>query len=264
MAQCVALTVTNHDPEGRLNAQAVRVLPLLRALYCHITMVVTPTTPVEALASLRDAGVTVMDGGGAIPIGMAHLGQWRRLALDVALREADQATHLHLCDFDRILHWAEFYPYELQAVLTTLPGHDLTVFGRTPRAFAAHPRVQRDTEAIVNHVFGVASGLPWDVTAASRGLSRRAAEAVVANSQDDTVGTDCSWVLFLRQYGAYTLNYISTEGLEFETLDRYADEIAALGGTAAWLSRLDADPQQWLERLALARLEVESIVRYKG
>jgi hypothetical protein len=58
------------------------------------------------------------------------------------------------------------------------------------------------------------------------------------------------------------LGYLETEGLEFETLDRFPDEIAALGGAPAWLDRFDADPRQWAMRLELAHAEVASAVAY--
>jgi hypothetical protein len=68
----------------------------------------------------------------------------------------------------------------LAQVARRVTEYDFTVLGRTPRAFDSHPRIQRDTESIVNHVFGLVSGQTWDVTAAARGLSRRAAEVRAA------------------------------------------------------------------------------------
>jgi hypothetical protein len=88
--------------------------------------------------------------------------------------------------------WYAPYPQELAQVSQQLPHHDLTVLGRTERAFASHPRAQRDTEAIVNHVFSLVTGYAWDVTAAARGLSRPAIEALVAGCFDDEFSTDVS------------------------------------------------------------------------
>jgi hypothetical protein len=133
--------------------------------------------------------------------------------------------------------------------------------GRTPRAFASHPRIQRDTEAIVNQVFATLSGREWDVTAAARALSRRAAEAVIHGCPDETVGTDVSWPLFAARAGL-TLGYIATEGLEFETADRHADEVAAAGGLGRWLDQIDANPRRWIERLEIAKIEVEATLPY--
>ena len=78
---------------------------------------------------------------------------------------------------------------------------------------------------------------------------------------DDSVGSDCSWPLICRRAGL-RLGYRETEGMEFETMDRFGDEIAALGGARAWLERFDADPRQWLLRLELAHAEVASALAY--
>src|SRR5439155_8292894 len=102
------------------------------------------------------------------------------------------------CDFDRALHWAEHHPPELAEITKHITGHDFTILGRTQRAYDSHPRVQRDTETIINHVFAVVSGKKWDVSAAARGLSRRAAQAIVAGCPDDKISTDVSWPLFIQ------------------------------------------------------------------
>jgi hypothetical protein len=265
MPRTIALTATHHDPQGLLAEQTTRVLPLLRELYGHITVVLTSSTSPHIQSLLRAAQISLSHGETALPETLAYLGWRRRKALELALGHAPTATHLHLCDFDRILHWATYYPDELRALLDTISHSDFTVLGRTARAFASHPRVQRDTEAIINHAFSLASGLSWDVTAASRGLSRRAAERIVAGCQDDTIGNDCSWPLFLQQQGDLKLQYVQTEGLEFETLDRCSpEELEALGGPTGWLERMDHDPAHWRQRLEIAHIEVASIVAYRA
>jgi hypothetical protein len=95
--------------------------------------------------------------------------------------------------------------------------------------------------------------------AAGRGLSRAAAALIVAESRDDSVGSDCSWPLLCRAAGL-RLGYQETEGMEFETLDRFADEVAAIGGPQGWLDAFDADPRQWLARLDLARAEIVAAI----
>jgi hypothetical protein len=71
-----------------------------------------------------------------------------------------------------------------------------------------------------------------------------------------------AWPLFLQRRGGFTIGYCATEGLEFETADRYADQVAAAGGLAAWMAQLDADPQRWVERLDVARVEVAAAAPY--
>lgn len=258
----VALAATHHDADGRLYDQTARIVSLLHELYRGIFILMTPTTQAASRSLLQASGAHVNDGGVNLPQGHTHLGLWRRLAVEHALTRSQEVTHIHFCDFDRVLHWAEYYPDELKVTLDALTRYDFTVLGRTPRAFDSHPRMQRDTERIVNQLFATVSGLPWDVTAASRGLSRRAAAHLVAGCHDNTVGSDCSWPLFMQRSENLTLGYLETEGLEFETLDRYGDEIAVLGGAEAWMNRMDADPQNWVLRLELARLEVAAIAAY--
>ncbi len=257
------LVTTHHDPEGLLYDQTIQMVPRLQTLYSHIVAVVTPVTAPRSRDLLRSLQITVIDDADVSSEGLRTLGTKRRLAVEQGLHKLSSASHIHLCDFDRVLHWAEFYPDELRTVLETSSNYDFTVLGRTPRAFDSHPRVQCDTEAIINHVFYLASTLPWDVTAASRVLSRRAAEILVERCRDDTIGVDCSWPLCMQQQGNLTMHYIETEGLEFETLDRYRAVHTTPDADAAWMAQLDGDPQHWLRRLDAAYIEVQAVVTYR-
>lgn len=256
----VALAVTQHDPDGRLAGQIRRALPALRAIFAHVLLRATYDTQAAALDLLRVGGAQVYHETSAEFSGLARLGGSRRGAIELGL--ATGAEFILYCDFDRALHWAEYHPAELAQVAEQLMQHDLTVLGRTARAFADHPRIQRDTETIINGVFARCSGREWDITAAARGLSRRAAAAILAGCPDQTIGTDMSWPLFLLRQGDFTAGYYETEGLEFETADRFGAEIAAAGGRERWMQQLDASPAQWAFRLDLARIEVEAAVPY--
>ncbi len=191
--------------------------------------------------------------------GKRALGAKRRQALSLALQTS--CSLLLLCDGDRALHWVQRYPEELAAIVAGLGTHDCTIFGRTARAFATHSHVQRETEAIVNHVFRLVGGQQWDVTASARGFSRCAAEKIVREHADDTIGNDVSWPLFLQQ-GGFSLGYIEVEGLEWETADRYQEEVKAAGGAQQWTSTIDSDPCIWADRLEAAYLEVQAMLPY--
>jgi hypothetical protein len=260
-AMSTVLAATHHDPDGRLVAQTARVMPALGRLFDGVAVFLTPQSTAEAEATLARHGAATRRGDPALPVGHLHLGLWRRAALAAAAELFPDAGRLLFCDLDRALHWAEQFPEELGGAIDFARGYDCAVFGRTARAFASHPRAQRETEALANHGFALASGLRWDMMSAARGLSRRAAELIVERSRDDTVGSDCSWPLLCRAAGL-RLGYLETEGLEFETLDRFGDEIAALGGPQAWLERFDADPRQWAARLELARAEIDSAIAH--
>lgn len=253
----IVLAAIHHDPEGRLYDQTRRVLPHVRGLFGAITLHLTSTTVEHSAALLREAGCDLRQESAA-PGGLTQLGKPRRAVIARALELG--AQHLVFCDFDRMLHWAEFYPDELAAVLAHITECDFTVFGRTKRAFASHPRCQRDTEAVINTVFATISERPWDTGAGARSMSRRAATAILAGCADESVGVDCTWPLFLLRQNDFRLDYIATEGMEFETPDRYADQVAELGSVHAWNDRLDRDPKQWAMRLELARVEVEAMI----
>jgi hypothetical protein len=256
----VALAATHHDPEGRLYEQTARVLPQLARLFDGMAIYATDATQQRSLALLADSGALVRREPPGFTNGLHSLGRPRRGAVELALDLA--AATILFCDFDRALHWAERYPAELARVVARAAEHDFTVLGRTRRAFESHPRIQRDTEAIVNHVYATVSGRAWDVTAAARALSRRAAAALLAGCPDESVGTDVSWPLFVDRAGGFTLGYLATEGLEFETADRHAEEVAAAGGLDRWVAQIDADPRKWAQRLELARIEVEAALPY--
>jgi hypothetical protein len=237
-------------------AQALRVLPALLPHFGSLAIHVTDVTPEAALAPWRAAGAHIRR---APPTGHRELGRARRGALAAGLEQPGDM--LLFCDLDRLLHWAEFFAAELVATLRQAAGADCTVLGRTPRAFASHPAPQRATEAIVNEVFARVAGRAWDVTAAARALSRAAAQAIVAGYADDGIGSDAGWPLFAERQG-YTLGYIETDGLEFETPDRYGDQIAAAGGLAAWMEQIDGRLDEWMLRLEIAREEIAALAPY--
>jgi hypothetical protein len=189
-----------------------------------------------------------------------RLGKARREAIALALQL--ESPSVMYCDCDRVLHWADRYPEELRQVAGHLSERDFTILGRTERAFRSHPRVQRDTEAIINHVFQVVSGEGWDVTAGARGLSRRAVEAILEGCLDENLSTDVSWPLFLRSLGGLSLGYLATEGLEFETPDRYGEEIGAAGGRSKWLEQFDSDLSRWVHRLDMASGHVAAMIPF--
>jgi len=254
----VALALIQHDPRGLLFDQTVRVLPQLQQTFGDIAVYANVATDPQSLAYLTQHGVRVK--AEAIEEGYGVIGKFRRAAVEFALQ--DSCPFMIYCDFDRILHWMEFYPEELHRVAQQIVQFDFTILGRTARAFATHPRSQRDTEAIINHVFERISNRARDTGAGARGLSRRAAEAIVSDCRDDAISNDVTWPLWLQQRSDFSLGYLETEGLEFETPDRFLAEVARAGGVAQWSEQIDDDVQNWATRLELARIEVAAMIPF--
>lgn len=258
----VALATTYHDPRGVLYEQLQRHLPFLHKVFGHIAANVSPDLHAPTLTLLRAANVDLVQQPRNIEQdGVPALGQVRRAVIAQALHF--QTPYVMYCDGDRVLHWAERYPDELAAVVAQLPAHDFTVLGRTPRAFASHPRIQSETEAIINQVYATKSGRGWDITAAARGLSRAAAQAIIDDCPDNSIGVDASWPLFLQQHGGFTMATVATEGLEFETATQHPEAVAEAGGEEAWKASLDRNPNHWIFRLNVARVEVQAMVPYQ-
>lgn len=259
-----------HDPAGRMLDQLRRTLPTIMSIF--------PDVIVQASTSANQAGVQFLEGAGAqvfqtrsisAPNGRHRadgmgIGRLRRNTLELTFQHCS-ATHVVYCDADRVFHWAEYYADEFRAVSDAVRQFDFTVLGRTPRAFESHPRTQRDTEAIINRLFGQVSGFAWnDITAGARGVSRTAAEVIVADVEDAELSTDISWPMYLLHHAAWptwSIGYIETDGLEFETADRFGAEIKSIG-YAAWLDRLENDPHEWAFRFDLARIEIEALLPY--
>ena len=256
----VALAVTMHDPQSSMLAQARQVSSVLARCFAHMTVYATPTSGAALRAYLAEQGAQIRVQEHELKDGLRQLGGVRREAVKLAGETG--APHIFYCDFDRVLHWAEFYPAELATVAQQITKFDFCVLGRTARAFHSHPRVQVETEQIVNNVFAQVSGRQWDVLAAARGFSPAAIACIEQNCPDDTLGVDASWPLCVLRHAHLTMGYFETEGLEFETADRHGAEVDAAGGRAAWISQVDASPRRWARRLEMAQIEVESMMEF--
>jgi hypothetical protein len=259
-----------HDPAGRMLDQLRRTLPVIKSIFADVIVHASATANEHGLHLFAAAGATVFSArsipapNGSRWASGAGIGRLRRNTLDLVFQHST-ASHAIYCDADRALHWAEFYADEFRFVSEAVRQFDFTVLGRTPRAFESHPHTQRHTEIVINRLFGQVSGYPWnDVTSGARGVSRAAAEVIVAQVGDDELSTDVSWPLYLQHHSTpreWSIGYLETEGLEFETADRFAAEVAA-DGYAAWLDRLENDPQEWAFRFDLARVEIEALLPY--
>jgi hypothetical protein len=256
----IALSITYHDPQGGLIPQIKRNLPTLQQMFSDIAVRGSQQANDRSLSLFESLGAVVaVDSISDHNLG-PQIGRARREALAMALKfEAPFSMH---CDGDRILHWVENYPSELADIISRIPEHDFTVLGRTSRAFNSHPRMQTDTEAIVNHLFQVNTGCAWDVMIGARGLSKRASQIIVDQSQDNEISVDVTWPLLIRSLDDFTLAYFATEGLEFETQDRFEDELEQVGSLAAWIGELDSDIHRWLHRLEYVRLDLEAMLPF--
>lgn len=242
-----ALALAVHDPPGHLAGKLDALLPGLRERFDPLAVHATATTHGGILKRLESAGSRLATA----PADTDAIGRHRREAVALAL-EGGAGGHVLYLDIDHALRWLENDAAELDAAVRRIQLADCTVIGRGPRSTAALPRRLAATEGVVNEVFRLVSGRPWDVTMAARGLSRRAAETIVGSCGVDTIGNDCAWPLLCRSHGL-TLDYLESEGLTYRTNPDYAADAE---------DHLDEDPKEWALRVELAAQHVEAMRPY--
>ena len=245
-----ALVATLHDPLG-IALTLLDLEPVVTALgtYPRVIVATTATTDARVTTKLEQLGVQVVPGGQA--------GEGRRAALTAA--GADQPAYFS-CDFDRWLHWARFWPDELAALPARVAqlgsGRRISPWyvclGRTARAFATHPAAQRLPETATNRALSAAAGSALDAAAGAAWLTPQAVEIILASSREPTAATDLEWPALMLRHDPSRLRGLRCEGLEWETPDFHAEEIAAAGGLAAWTRAIYDTPAMWAARLQLA------------
>ncbi len=238
---------TLHDPRGVS-------LPLIDctagdlAAYPLVTVAVTADTDPAVCAHLGELGARVVPGGLA--------GEGRRAALVAA--GSEQAAYFS-CDFDRWLHWARCWPEELAALPArvarlasgrTPPWY--VCLGRTARAFRTHPAAQRFPETATNRALSAAAGRSLDAASGAAWLAPEAVPFILAASTEPSAATDLEWPGIILRHEPTRLHGLRCEGLEWETPDFHAEDIAASGGLDEWTCAVFDTPPMWAERLRLA------------
>ena len=246
-----------HDPDGRYIGPFEERQTGFSA-YEAVFAAVTQTT--------HPALVGALDRSGAIICitRPAEVGVSQRSVLDLVGRHVGSAGVLS-CDFDRWLHWRGTFPDELESVpvqiATMRPAPWYVCVGRTARAFATHPLVQRRAESATNRALRSASGKRLDATAGACWLSPKGLDLVLAESVERTKATDLEWPGIILRADRRRLGGIRTEGLEFETSEFYGEEVRAVGGIASWLTTTYDQPAMWRDRLRLAADSVGALTR---
>ena len=242
-----ALALAVADSPGHLIGKLNKLLPGLCERFEALAVHTTTSTHQGILDRLGSVGASLTTA----PADSDAIGRHRRGAVALALK-AGVVDHILYLDLDHALRWLENDADEFDAAVRRIRRFDCTVVGRGPRAMATLPRRLAMTEGVVNEIFRLVSGQSWDVMMAARGLSRRAAEAIVKDCNVDTIGNDCAWPLFCQSRG-FTLDYLEADGLTYRTNLDYAADAE---------DRRDKDPMAWAQRVRLAAQHVEAMHPY--
>jgi len=242
------LVCTTHDPTGAvLRLATEEALQAIVDVFGACTVVCSEESTADVEPALSRSGVAVVRRGG------------ERLDLYRAALAA-AGEYVMYADFDRLLHWERSYPAELEEIARREPRPELTIIGRTARAFDSHPACQRLTEGPANELFRHLFDVPpdTDVFASCWILGRRAA----AYLRDAPVAPGTAfyalWPAMLLRAG-FGPGYLAAEGLEWETPDAHTDDIARLGYDA-WHARFESSGQ-WLQRAEMSAQWITELLR---
>jgi len=243
----VALATT-YNPRGEIN-RLRRLYPLLQDIYTDVVISMPPVAQPEDVEAVK-----------VLPHARAFVNtewpQGRYNALKKSL-ETD-ATHVHYADMDRLLRWVEIAPDELRRTAEQVEKSDCLVIGRTEQAWDTHPQALRQTEKISNSVFSALLEQELDLSAGSKGFSRRAVEFLMVNTLPArAMGADSEWIVVLHRAG-FKVESLLVNGLDWETADRYSDQAADAETQRRAAEIYDTDAQHWSMRVGVALEIVQS------
>ncbi|TXT64749.1 MAG: hypothetical protein BAJALOKI3v1_170035 [Promethearchaeota archaeon] len=240
----IIIASTLHEPEFRLRKSFEKALSFINKFHPNIIISCTSFTSSEVINTLQKDNITVRLTPNDPQIDTYSFAI--RCALDVC--EEEQYQRIFYIDFDRLLHWINNYPSEIMETMKDSFNFDLLHIGRSDRAFKTHPRTQRDTEKIINHVGSKILGFSEDIDIISVSyiFTPELGHHLLRYPSRTTVGFYGAWPLILWNH-AKNPEYIEVEGHEWETPDRYHVEIDE-SGYEKW-SRSFQSTSEWKKRV---------------
>lgn len=252
----ICLVSPLHDPEARL-AKAIRANgKKIKTMYFGFAEVrVTKNTHNNTLKALDSSNIsyTMQKSKG----NYVSMGKTYKEAINMGLKL--KTRHIHVCDFDRILHWVKAYPNELRDILEILPSNTgITFLGRSKRAFDTHPKTQKETEKIVNLIASEVVKVKIDIMSGSFAMDRETAMTMLKFSKRNDYSFYSDFINIAKKKDIQ-INTLTTEGLEWETPDQYQDKIQK-EGYSDWLEEFMSLPE-WKRRIELMERNVFELIK---
>jgi len=219
----------------------------LRCLFISAYVAYTPRTQPQLIKRLQSEGYGTIKAGSTVV--SAYQAALRR-----PLNDEDNILY---CDFDRALHWIKNYPDELKALAQSPLDNDYILIGRTSRAFLTHPETQVTTERIGNIVASKTLGFTEtrDILGTTWIMTPEMASMILRREAVNKFGFYTDWPMTLWRSAKKPL-YLEREGLEWETPDRYQDEIRSQG-YEKWRTGYQT-AQEWRKRVEMLKDFIES------
>lgn len=240
---CPVLASAVHDRAGALLLGLRQWGPALRDIFGGFGILATESTSPEVVTFLESdlkAAVSRAPADGSV-------GRHRRESVRLAL-QSDPSGVLY-SDLDHALRWVSAGGDELCGVVEHRSA-DFVVVGRSTRAMASCPVRLQETETMINHIYGLATGRARDLMFATRTMSPQAAQAVVDLCVEDSIAGDVEWPIVLERSG-FSVGYQESDALSYRITSDF--------GAAA--DEHDNDPLAWIERIEIANLHASALRR---
>jgi 2-polyprenyl-3-methyl-5-hydroxy-6-metoxy-1,4-benzoquinol methylase len=252
MRTILAVTWNPRGEESRLAA----LIPQLLQVYTSMVIVLPPKTNPDTIHALEALVQDQQPAGRIKPVLSPEWSWGRYLALNNSIDQPGE--YVQYADLDRLLRWVETNPVEWKKTVVELQDWDYLIIGRSQQAYETHPQALIQTEAISNLIVSYFLGRPVDVSAGSKGFSRRAVEFLMAHTQPlRAIGADAEWTVLLQRAG-FRIGQLAVDGLDWESADQYQDQAAGSEQQRQAAAAYDLDPLHWAYRTQIAHEIVQS------
>ncbi len=242
--QNIIISTTLHEPVFRLKKIIEKSLPFINQHLKKIVVCCSPTTDNDVITFLKNNGFLVYITAEDRVI-ETYLNAIQQAINNLDDTNADKILYV---DFDRLIHWISNYPDELLEILNKVMTFELLHIGRTSRAFETHPETQKYTESIINKFGSYLLGVnePMDLISVCFSFTKSLADMIINSSYSTITGFYGAWPVLLWAL-ATDKEYIEVEGQEWETPDRFQEELEVLG-YEKWFNEFQSSVE-WDKRL---------------
>ncbi|MBD3196337.1 MAG: hypothetical protein GF317_14860 [Candidatus Lokiarchaeota archaeon] len=240
----IQIASTLHEPEFRLKDVFQRTTAFIKRHIPHIYLSYTSQTSEEVVSALSNEGIICKVTPNDDQVNTYNYA----VKLCIDNWKDNISKRIFYIDFDRLLHWINFYPEELIKIIGMVDEYDFLHIGRTARAFETHPKTQKRTEGVINNLGSkvLEEKRIIDIISVNFAFSKRLAKIIIDYSYSTAVGFYCTWPIILWK-NANNPSYVEVEGLEWETPDRFKHIISEIGYDK-WLNDFQS-PQEWEKRV---------------
>ncbi len=237
------LCSTIHDPDFKLKTLLKSTLPVIKELFSlKILCCTSPSTKFSQYFQNQEDFIINTTSS------LKQVDTYK-LALKTTLENITNplTQKIFYIDFDRVIHWIHSFPEELKDLLKKNIDVDYFHIGRSKRAFETHPSTQINTERLINEIGSKVLGFSRikDIISVCYIFTKELGEKILSINNLTNTGFYGIWPIILWN-NATKKQYVEVEGLEWETPDRFHEDINKIGYTA-WVNQFQSS-DEWKKR----------------